>query len=54
MKILIDDETKKILGASILGIEGDEIIHLLLDITYAELHMLLSLEHFISTLRSLY
>lgn len=36
MKILVDAETKKILGASILGIEGDEIIHSLLDIMYAD------------------
>ena len=27
MKILIDAETKKILGASLLGIECDEVIH---------------------------
>jgi len=37
MKILVDAETKKILGASILGIEGDEIIHSILDIMYADL-----------------
>lgn len=36
MKILVDVETKKILGASILGIEGDEIVHSLLDIMYAD------------------
>ena len=35
MKILIDAETEKILGATILGIGGDEIIHSLLDIMYA-------------------
>jgi pyruvate/2-oxoglutarate dehydrogenase complex dihydrolipoamide dehydrogenase (E3) component len=35
MKILIDAETKKILGASILGIGGDEIIHSILDVMYA-------------------
>ena len=35
MKILIDADTDKILGATILGIEGDEIIHSLLDIMYA-------------------
>jgi pyruvate/2-oxoglutarate dehydrogenase complex dihydrolipoamide dehydrogenase (E3) component len=35
MKILIDAETKKILGAAILGIEGDEVIHSLLDVMYA-------------------
>ncbi len=35
MKILIDAETKKILGAAILGIGGDEIIHSILDVMYA-------------------
>ena len=35
MKILIDAESKQILGASILGIGGDEIIHSLLDVMYA-------------------
>lgn len=36
MKILVDAETEKILGATILGIEGDEIIHSLLDIMYVD------------------
>jgi len=36
MKILVDAESKKILGAAILGIEGDEIIHSILDIMYAD------------------
>ena len=36
MKILVDAETKKILGASLLGIECDEVIHSLLDIMYAK------------------
>jgi pyruvate/2-oxoglutarate dehydrogenase complex dihydrolipoamide dehydrogenase (E3) component len=31
MKILVDAETRKILGAAILGIEGDEAIHGILD-----------------------
>ena len=35
MKILIDAETKKILGAALLGIGGDEIIHSIIDIMYA-------------------
>ena len=35
MKVLIDAETKKILGASLLGIEGDEVVHSLLDLMYA-------------------
>ena len=36
MKILVDAETKKILGASIFGIGGDEIVHSILDIMYAD------------------
>ena len=35
MKILIDAETKLILGAAILGIGGDEVIHVILDVMYA-------------------
>lgn len=35
MKILIDAETKQILGAALLGIGGDEIIHSIIDIMYA-------------------
>jgi pyruvate/2-oxoglutarate dehydrogenase complex dihydrolipoamide dehydrogenase (E3) component len=35
MKILVDLESKKILGASILGTGGDEAIHCILDIMYA-------------------
>ena len=36
MKILIDAETKKILGAAVLGIGGDEVIHSVLDVMYAD------------------
>ncbi|HXZ80118.1 MAG TPA: FAD-containing oxidoreductase [Terriglobales bacterium] len=36
MKILIDAESKAILGASILGTGGDEVIHCILDIMYAK------------------
>jgi pyruvate/2-oxoglutarate dehydrogenase complex dihydrolipoamide dehydrogenase (E3) component len=36
MKILVDRDTKKILGASFLGLEGDEVIHCVLDIMYAK------------------
>jgi pyruvate/2-oxoglutarate dehydrogenase complex dihydrolipoamide dehydrogenase (E3) component len=36
MKILIDKETKRILGASLLGLSGDEVIHCILDIMYAK------------------
>ena len=35
MKILIDAATSEILGAAILGIGGDEIIHSVLDVMYA-------------------
>ncbi len=35
MKIVLDAETKKILGAALLGIEGDEVIHSILDVMYA-------------------
>ena len=35
MKVLVDGDTKKILGASLLGIEADEVVHLLLDVMYA-------------------
>jgi pyruvate/2-oxoglutarate dehydrogenase complex dihydrolipoamide dehydrogenase (E3) component len=36
MKVLIDAENEKILGATILGIGGDEVIHSLTDIMYAD------------------
>ena len=36
MKILVDAETKQILGASLLGIECDEVIHSILDVMYAK------------------
>jgi len=36
MKIIVDAETKEILGAAILGIEGDEAIHSILDVMYAK------------------
>ena len=36
MKILVDAETKQVLGADILGVEGDEIIHSILDVMYAK------------------
>ncbi|MDQ2928476.1 MAG: FAD-containing oxidoreductase [Pseudomonadota bacterium] len=35
MKIVVDAVTKKILGAALLGIEGDEVIHSILDVMYA-------------------
>jgi pyruvate/2-oxoglutarate dehydrogenase complex dihydrolipoamide dehydrogenase (E3) component len=36
MKILVDRETKQILGASLLGVSGDEVIHCILDLMYAK------------------
>jgi pyruvate/2-oxoglutarate dehydrogenase complex dihydrolipoamide dehydrogenase (E3) component len=36
MKILVDQETKQILGASLLGVSGDEVIHCILDVMYAK------------------
>ena len=35
MQILVDDDTKRILGAALLGIEGDEAIHCILDVMAA-------------------
>lgn len=35
LKILVDADTERILGATIVGIDGDEIIHSLLDIMYS-------------------
>lgn len=35
MKVIVDAESRKILGAALLGIEGDEVIHALLDVMYA-------------------
>jgi hypothetical protein len=36
MKILVDDETKLILGASLLGVGCGEVIHTLLDLMYTK------------------
>lgn len=36
MKAIVDAETKEILGAAILGVTGDEVIHPLLDVMYAK------------------
>ena len=35
MKILVDKESKKFLGASFLGLSGDELVHSILDLMYA-------------------
>ena len=36
MKILVDAETEERLGAAMLGMNGDEVIHGLLDVMYAK------------------
>jgi pyruvate/2-oxoglutarate dehydrogenase complex dihydrolipoamide dehydrogenase (E3) component len=36
MKILVDRETDQILGASLLGVTADEVIHSILDVMYAK------------------
>jgi len=36
MKALVDAETKRFLGAVVLGIGGDEVIHSILDVMYAD------------------
>ena len=35
MKMIVDAETKQILGAAVLGAGGDEVIHCILDVMYA-------------------
>jgi pyruvate/2-oxoglutarate dehydrogenase complex dihydrolipoamide dehydrogenase (E3) component len=35
MKVLVDEESKQFLGAALLGIEGDEVIHAIADLMYA-------------------
>ena len=36
MKVLVDEETKRILGAAVLGVGGDEVIHSILEVMYAK------------------
>jgi pyruvate/2-oxoglutarate dehydrogenase complex dihydrolipoamide dehydrogenase (E3) component len=36
MKVLVDAESKRFLGAAVLGIEGDEVIHAIADLMYAQ------------------
>ena len=36
MKVLVDAETHRVLGAAILGINGDEVVHSLLGLMYAD------------------
>ena len=36
MKVLVDADSKELLGAAILGMSGDEVVHSLLDVMYAK------------------
>ena len=36
IKVVVDADTKQILGAAILGVGGDEVIHSILDVMYAK------------------
>lgn len=36
MKVIVDAETKRIIGAALLGLNGDELVHSLLDLMYAD------------------
>jgi pyruvate/2-oxoglutarate dehydrogenase complex dihydrolipoamide dehydrogenase (E3) component len=36
MKIIVDGDTREILGAAILGVGGDEVVHCILDLMYAK------------------
>ncbi len=36
MKVIVDAETERILGAALLGLSGDEVVHSLLDVMYAD------------------
>jgi len=36
MKIVVDRDTKEILGSAILGVGGDEVIHCILDVMYSK------------------
>jgi pyruvate/2-oxoglutarate dehydrogenase complex dihydrolipoamide dehydrogenase (E3) component len=36
IKVLVDADTKEILGAAILGLNGDEVVHSILDVMYAK------------------
>ena len=37
MKVVVDADTEEILGASILGVGGDEVVHAILDVMTAKL-----------------
>ena len=35
MKVLVNAQTRRIIGAAVLGVGGDEVIHGILDVMYA-------------------
>jgi pyruvate/2-oxoglutarate dehydrogenase complex dihydrolipoamide dehydrogenase (E3) component len=37
MKVLVDADSRRIMGAAILGMNGDEVVHSLLDIMAADM-----------------
>jgi pyruvate/2-oxoglutarate dehydrogenase complex dihydrolipoamide dehydrogenase (E3) component len=37
MKVLVDADTNDILGAEIIGLNGDEVVHSITDIMYAKM-----------------
>ena len=45
MKVVVDAETKEILGAAILGVGGDEVVHAILDIMTAKAALHRDLPH---------
>ncbi len=36
MKVLVDADSKELLGAALLGLNADEVVHTLLDVMYAK------------------
>ena len=36
MKVLADAETQRMVGAAVLGVGGDQVIHSILDVMYAK------------------
>lgn len=36
LKIIVDGKTKRILGASLLGLNCDEVVHAILDVMYSD------------------
>jgi pyruvate/2-oxoglutarate dehydrogenase complex dihydrolipoamide dehydrogenase (E3) component len=36
MKVIVDEKSREILGAALLGVSGDEAVHSILDVMYAK------------------